>query len=107
MTIALRLTARARDRRNDRRADGAAGRPQDSQYGRHAAPVDVRSLDCGRVSSALQACIARDLSSSPRSHARPRDPRAYDGDGRREDNQRGHRGGSRCARNAAHGCECG
>ena len=38
---------------------------------------------------------------------RPRDPDAYGGDGRREDNPRGHRGESRCARNSDHACECG
>ena len=58
---ALRLTARARDHRNDRRADGAAGRLQDSRHGHHAAPLHVRSLDRVRVSSGLEACISPDL----------------------------------------------
>ena len=51
----------ARDHRNDRRVDGAVGRRRDSRHGRHVAPVDVRSLDCVRVSSGLEACISRDL----------------------------------------------
>lgn len=38
----LRLIAPARDRRNDRRADGAAGRLRDSRHGRHAALLHVR-----------------------------------------------------------------
>ena len=57
----LRLTAGARDRRNDHRADGAAGRLRDSRHGHHAAPLHVRSLDRVRVSSGLEACSSRDL----------------------------------------------
>jgi hypothetical protein len=56
----LKLTARARDRRNDRHADGAAGRLRDSRHGHHAAPLHVRSLDRARVSSGLEACSSRD-----------------------------------------------
>ena len=41
----LRLTARARDHRNDHHADGAAGRLRGSRHGHHAAPLHVRSLD--------------------------------------------------------------
>jgi hypothetical protein len=58
---AIRLTARARDHRNDRRADGAAGRLQDSRHGHHAAPLRVRNLDRVCAGNGLQACIARDL----------------------------------------------
>ena len=104
---ALRLTARDRDHRNDHRADGAAGLLRDSRRGHHAAPLHVRSLDRVRVSSGLEACISRDLWRRPRSHVRPRDPRAYGGDGRREDNPRGRHGEPRCARISGHACECG
>ena len=45
----LKLTARARDHRNGRRADGAAGRLRDSRHGHHAGPLHVRSLDRVRV----------------------------------------------------------
>jgi hypothetical protein len=103
----LRLTAPARDRRNDFRADGAAGRLRDSRHGHRAAPLDVRSSDHVRVNSGLEACISRDLLRRPRSHARPRDPRACGGDGRREGNLRGHHGESRCARNPGRAYECG
>ena len=103
----LRLTARARDRRNDHRADGAAGRLRDSRHGHHAAPLHVRSLDRVHVSSGLEACISRDLRYRPRSHVRPRDPRAYGGDGRREDNPRGRHDEPRCARISGHAYECG
>ena len=104
---ALRLTAGARDHRNDHRADGAAGRLRDSRRGHHAAPLHARSLDRVRVSSGLEACISRDLWRRPRSHVRPRDPRAYGGDGRREDNPRGRHGEPRCARISGHAHECG
>ena len=57
----LRLTARARDRRNDRRGDGAAGRSRDSRDGHHAAPLHARSLDRARVSRLVEACTSRDL----------------------------------------------
>ena len=104
---ALRLAARARDHRNDHRADGAADRPQDSRYGHHAAPLHVRSFDRARACSGLEVCIARDLSSRSRSHARPRDPRACGGDGHREDSQHGRHGELQCARNPGHAYECG
>jgi hypothetical protein len=103
----LRLAALARDHRNDHRADGAADRPQDSRYGHHAAPLHVRSLDRARACSGLEVCIARDLSSRSRSHARPRDPRACDGDGHREDSPHGRHGELQCARNPGHAYECG
>jgi hypothetical protein len=64
-------------------------------------------LDRVRVSSGLEACISRDLWRRPRSHVRPRDPRAYGGDGRREDNPRGRHGEPRCARISGHAHECG
>ena len=88
----LRLTAGARDHRNDHRADGAAGRLRDSRHGHHAAPLHVRSLDRVRVSSGLRVCISRDLWRQPRWHVRRRDRRAYGGDGRREDNPHGRHG---------------
>jgi hypothetical protein len=89
---ALRLTAGAHDNRNDRRADGAAGRLRDSRHGHHAAPLHVRSLDRARVSSGLRVCISQDLWRQPRWHVRRRDSRAYGGDGRREDNPHGRHG---------------
>ena len=58
---ALRLTAGARDHRNDHRPDGAAGRLRDSRHGHNAAPLHARSLDRVRVRSGLEACSSRDL----------------------------------------------
>jgi hypothetical protein len=101
-----------RDRRSERRADGADGHPPGNQHADHAVRPRDRSwhrgcgTSHGRCSGGL-ACISQDSLRSPQCYGRPRDRRERNASGHHEDNRCGRRVSRRCARSLGHARGCG